>query len=313
MLRPMPLDENGFRGSIAIVTGAASGIGRCLASALVARGAEVTLADIDGDGAAAVAEALGGAPRARAAAVDVTDAEAVAQLVESVVQREACLDLLFNNAGIGAGGPVELLGLEAWDRVLDVDLRSVINGVAAAYPFMVRQGFGHIVNTASLAGLVPSPLLTPYAAAKAGVVGLSVSLRVEAAAHGVRVSVVCPGPVETPLLDAGGGTAGPGSAAGGGTAGQGAGGSGTASVGPADSPAPNVRKLLTNALGTPYPPEDLAGDVLAGVLENRAIIVAPETARIAWQAFRDTPEEMLAAMEAQAVRSRERRGGVPPR
>jgi NAD(P)-dependent dehydrogenase (short-subunit alcohol dehydrogenase family) len=283
--------ERDFEGSVAIVTGAASGIGQCLAAALVARGATVVLADINGDGVTAAAAALGGAPQARAAALDVTDAEAVRQLIESVARDEGRLDLLFNNAGIGAGGPVEHMGLEAWERVLDVDLRSVIYGVAAAYPIMVRQGSGHIVNTASLAGLVPSPLLTPYAAAKAGVVGLSVSLRVEAAAHGVKVSAVCPGPVETPLLDAG--------------AGAGAGASG--SVGPNEGPAPNVRKLLTNALGTPYPPEDLADDILAGVLENRALIVAPESARAAWQYFRQSPEEMLTGMADQAVKSRGRR------
>jgi NAD(P)-dependent dehydrogenase (short-subunit alcohol dehydrogenase family) len=284
-----------FDGKVAIVTGGASGIGRALATALVAKGARVRVADIDGDGAAAVADALGGPPAARAATLDVTDAEAVRLLVESVAADEGHLDLLFNNAGIGAGGPVEHLPIEAWDRVIDVDLRSVVYGVVAAYPIMVRQQSGHIVNTASLAGLVPSPVLTPYAAAKAGVVGLSVSLRVEAAAHGVGVSVVCPGPVETPLLDAGAGAAGPAASRG--------------SVGPAAGAAPNVRKLLTNALGTPYDPAALADDVLTGVLENRALIVAPETARIAWHTFRDTPEEMLAAMAGQAVRSRERRAG----
>jgi NAD(P)-dependent dehydrogenase (short-subunit alcohol dehydrogenase family) len=284
-----------FDGKVAIVTGGASGIGRALATALVARGARVTVADIDGAGAAAVADALGGPPTARAATLDVTDAEAVRLLVESVTADEGRLDLIFNNAGIGAGGPVEHLALEAWDRVIDVDLRSVVHGVVAAYPIMVRQQSGHIVNTASLAGLVPSPVLTPYAAAKAGVVGLSVSLRVEAAAHGVGVSVVCPGPVETPLLDAGAGPSGSAASRG--------------SVGPAAASAPNVRKLLTNALGTPYDPAALADDILAGVLENRALIVAPETARMAWQTFRDTPEEMLAAMAGQAVRSRERRAG----
>lgn len=278
-----------FDGSVAIVTGAASGIGRALATALVARGATVVLADIDGDGATAAAAALGGGPQARAAALDVTDAGAVRALVEEVAGREGRLDLLCNNAGIGAGGPVEALPLEAWRRVIDVDLMSVVHGVAAAYPIMVHQQSGHIVNTASLAGLVPSPLLTPYAAAKAGVVGLSVSLRVEAAAHGVGVSVVCPGPVETPLLDARPGAGAP--------------------TAPGGAPAPNVRKLLTNALGTPYPPEDLAADVLAGVRENRALIVAPATARAAWETFRATPEEMLAVMAEQSRASRARRQG----
>lgn len=252
---------------MAVVTGAASGIGRALAAALVARGATVVLADLDGPGAASAAGALGG--RAVAAAVDVTDPGAVRRLVEGTVARHGRLDLLFNNAGIGGGGPVEDLDLAAWRRVVDVDLLGVVHGVAAAYPVMVRQGSGHIVNTASLAGLVPAPHLTPYAAAKHAVVGLSVTLRVEAAVHGVRVSAVCPGPVETPLLD---------------------------TPGPVDA-----RKLLTSALGEPYPAERLAEDVLDGVAEDRALIVAPESAREAWALYRRDPEGVVGAMAGRAA------------
>jgi len=275
--------EEHFGGRRAIVTGGASGIGKALAAALVARGATVVLADIDGDGAHRVAEELGGS--ARAVELDVTDAAAVKALVEDAAGSEG-LDFLFNNAGIGGGGPVEKLGLEVWDRLIDVDLRSVIYGVAAAYPLMVRRGEGHIVNTASLAGLVPSPYLTPYAAAKSAVVGLSTSLRVEAAANGVRVSALCPGPVETPLLSR------PDPKTAGGPA-----------------PSVNARKLLTNQLGEPYPPEDLAADVLAGVVENRALIVAPQSARDAWAYFSAHPEEMLTSMGERALAGRRRREG----
>ncbi|MGH9090930.1 MAG: SDR family NAD(P)-dependent oxidoreductase, partial [Acidimicrobiales bacterium] len=219
---------------------------------------------------------LGG--RAGAAAVDVTDAAAVRRLVEGTVARRGRLDLLFNNAGIGGGGPVEDLDVAAWRRVVDVDLLGVVHGVAAAYPIMVRQGSGHIVNTASLAGLMPAPLLTPYAAAKHAVVGLSTSLRVEAAAHGVHVTAVCPGPVETPILD---------------------------TPGPVDA-----RALLTAALGEPYPAERLAEDVLAGVAEDRALVVAPGSAREAWSAYRRDPEGVLGAMAARAAaRAASRAGG----
>ena len=281
----MPATDDGhFEDAVAIVTGAASGIGRALATALVARGATVLLADIDEEGAVEVAASLGAGARARAVAVDVTDRARVRQVVEATTSEHGRLDYLFNNAGIGAGGPVEELPAALWERAVDVDLNSVIHGVGAAYPIMVRAGSGHIVNTASLAGLVPSPFLTPYAAAKSAVVGLSTSLRVEAAARGVRVSVVCPGPVETPMLNR---------------------------ANPDDVPGPRTRvdgrKLLTNALGEPYPPEDLAADVLTGVAENRAIIVAPETARRAWATYRSDPEAMLAALADQAVRGRERR------
>ena len=270
-----------FAGQVAVVTGAASGIGRALATALVAEGATVVLADLDGDGARRVADSLGAA--AEGTALDVTDRRAVQALVDGVAGRHGRIDLLCNNAGIGAGGPAQALAVEDWLTVIDVDLHSVVYGVAAAYPLMVRQGSGHIVNTASLAGLVPSPLLTPYAAAKAGVVGLSLSLRVEAAAHGVGVTVVCPGPVETPLLDQGG-PANPG------------------------GPSPlNVRKLLTNALGDPYPAEAMAADILDGVAQNRALVVAPAAAREAWEQFRRDPEAFLAFMADQAVASRQRR------
>ncbi|HEX3947790.1 MAG TPA: SDR family NAD(P)-dependent oxidoreductase, partial [Acidimicrobiales bacterium] len=142
-----------FDGQIALVTGGASGIGRALGAALAARDTTVVLADLDGPGARRVAGELGGS--AEGAVLDVTDAEAVEALVRSVADRHGRIDLLFNNAGIGAGGPAETLSLADWRRVIDVDLYGVVHGVAAAYPLMVRQGSGHIVNTASLAGLVP--------------------------------------------------------------------------------------------------------------------------------------------------------------
>jgi len=278
-----------FEGAVAVVTGAASGIGKALTGALVERGAYVVVADVNGAGAAEVAGAHAAA--AEPITLDVCDAAAVRSVIEQTAEQHGRLDYLFNNAGIGAGGPVETLPLALWDRVIDVDLGGVVHGVAAAYPIMVRQGSGHIVNTASLAGLVPSPFLTPYAAAKAGVVGLSVSLRVEAAAHGVRVSVVCPGPIETPMLDR----------------------SNPPDV-PGLPPTPvDARKLLTNALGTPYDPGALAEDVLAGVSQNQAIIVAPQSARDAWGFFRASPEDLLAMMGDRATASALRRSadGTP--
>jgi NAD(P)-dependent dehydrogenase (short-subunit alcohol dehydrogenase family) len=251
----------------AVVTGAASGIGAALARALVARGDSVVLADLDSAGASAVAADLSrlGPGRARVEAVDVRDADAVQAVVEGAHRRDGRLDLLFNNAGIGIGGAVEDLSLSHWERAIDVNLRGVVHGVAAAYPLMLRQGHGHIVNTASLAGLIPSPLLTPYAMTKHAVVGLSLSLRSEAAAHGVRVSVLCPGVVGTPILDRGN---------------------------PED--LPEVRRLdgreyLTRVGGPPYPAAALAADVLRAVERNRPVIVAPRRARVAWRLHRAAP------------------------
>src|SRR6516225_4102198 len=188
---------------IAIITGAASGIGRALASALVTRGDTVVVADVDGEGAERVAGELArrGPGTATSAVVDVRDAGTVRALVDQVRDQHGRLDVMVNNAGIGIGGEAGELALAHWERVIDVNLRGVVHGVHAAYPVMIAQRSGHIVNTASLAGLVPAPLLTPYAMTKHAVVGLSLSLRAEAAAHGVRVTAVCPGVVDTPILD----------------------------------------------------------------------------------------------------------------
>ena len=126
---------------------------------------------------------------------------AVEGLVADVVDRHGRIDLLFNNAGIVIGGRTDEMGVEHWERVLDVNLMGVVNGVAAAYPVMVEQGHGHIVNTASTAGFAPAVLVAAYSASKHAVVGLSGALRAEAAHYGVRVSVLCPGSVDTPILD----------------------------------------------------------------------------------------------------------------
>jgi NAD(P)-dependent dehydrogenase (short-subunit alcohol dehydrogenase family) len=266
----------------AIVTGGASGIGLALGSALVQRGVEVVLADIDGEKAKRAASSLFGPGSASGAHLDVRDPDAVVQLVHDLHQRCGRLDFLFNNAGVGVGGETMELGLEHWDRAVDVNLRGVVHGVHAAYPVMVEQGHGHIVNTASLSGLVPAPMITPYAATKHAVVGLSASLRAEAAGHGIRVSVVCPGVIDTPILD---------------------------STGPADLPivpsaARGGREMLVRLAGRPYPASALAEDVLRGVARNKAVIVSPRRARVIWHVQRLAPS--LVRRAARRLASQER-------
>jgi NAD(P)-dependent dehydrogenase (short-subunit alcohol dehydrogenase family) len=261
-----------FSDSVAIVTGAASGIGRALAAVLVRRGAHVVLADIDESGAKAAAGALQSEAVTEVTAVglDVRDADAVAELVQQTARERGRLDLMFNNAGIGITGPVAQMTVEHFDRLIDVNLRGVVHGVLAAYPIMIRQRSGHLVNTASLAGLLPSPMLTGYGMTKHGVVGLSMGLRMEAAAHNVRVSAVCPGVIDTPLLD---------------------------KPNPADLPpvegVPNAREILTRVIGEVYPAAALAEDVLAGVARNRPLIVTPRHARIPWYLYRVSPRLIL--------------------
>jgi NAD(P)-dependent dehydrogenase (short-subunit alcohol dehydrogenase family) len=193
-----------FDRATAIITGGASGIGRALAEALARRGCEVVLADLQFELAEEVASGIrasGG--KAEVVKVDVTDFPAMEELVKATLKRTGRLDYMFNNAGIVVVGTVSLYGIEDWNNVIDVNLRGVINGVQAAYKIMQAQGFGHIVNTASMAGLMPGPGNTVYTTTKHAVVGLSTSLRAEAGHMGIRVSVLCPGVIRTPILDGG--------------------------------------------------------------------------------------------------------------
>ncbi|WP_019631044.1 SDR family NAD(P)-dependent oxidoreductase [Actinomadura atramentaria] len=253
--------------SIAIVTGGASGIGRAIATSLVRRGDTVVVADINADGARQVADRLNtlGQGKATAAALDVTDAAAVDALYRSVKDEHGRLDLVFNNAGIAIGGLAEELSLDHWNRAIDINLKGVVHGVDSAYRIMLEQGFGHIVNTASLAGLVPMPVGIPYTATKHAVVGLSLGLRAEAAPRGVKVSVVCPSFVDTPLL---------------------------ANVNP-DLPATamsgDAKNEIKKASPRLYTAEKLARDIVRGVDRNKALIVAPAHGRVAWRGVRLNP------------------------
>ena len=251
---------NPFQDRIAMVTGGASGIGRALCLALAARGTTVHVADRDGDGAAAVAGALAdaGSP-AYALTLDVPDADAVAVAVEAVAGEHGRLDYMVNNAGVAAAGEVRHLTPGDWRRVVDVNLMGVVHGTHAAYRAMVAQGSGHIVNVSSLAGLVGGATLAPYAATKSAVVALSTSLRVEAADLGVRVSVTCPGFVDSGLFD-------------------------TAHF------AGTGREHYAAGIDVAWMDTPTAARrILAGVRRNRAIITFPFYARLAWWLYRLHP------------------------
>ena len=256
---------------VAVVTGGASGIGHALAVALAARGDVVTVADIDEQAAETVAKDLRARHpgRVEGAVLDVQDAAAVAGLIQSVKDKRGRIDLVFNNAGISIGGTAEEHTLDHWNRAIDVNLRGVVHGVLAAYPIMLEQGYGHIINTASLAGLVPSPLKIAYTTTKHAVVGLSLGLRSEAASHGVQVSVVCPGYVDTPLLD------------------------NVNSGLPQTADGAHARERAIKLQGKLYLPDHLARDVLRGIDRNQAVIVGPSYARVAWWIARFTPSLAL--------------------
>jgi NAD(P)-dependent dehydrogenase (short-subunit alcohol dehydrogenase family) len=191
-----------FQGKTAIVTGGASGIGLALGAELARGGARVILVDRNGPAVIQrAAELRAEGHTAEGCVMDVCDAAAFDALVADTVEQFDRLDYLFNIAGVGIAGEFRDIGREHWDDVLKNNLQSTIHGCRAAYPHMVRQGQGHIVNMSSLGGVTPFPGSIPYAVSKFAIVGLSVSLRAEGAGLGVCVSVVCPGPVKTALLD----------------------------------------------------------------------------------------------------------------
>jgi len=189
------------RDRVVVVTGAGSGIGRATARAFAALGGRVHLTDLDGaavERAADEIRALGGT--ATAHVVDSADGPAVEALAAEVLESDGRVDVLHNNAGVCVGGPVEEISLDDWRWSVDVNLWGVVHGIRAFLPGMIRQGRGHIVNTASMAGLVGLPMVAPYCATKFAVVGLSEALATELGTHGIRVTAICPGAVRTNVM-----------------------------------------------------------------------------------------------------------------
>jgi NADP-dependent 3-hydroxy acid dehydrogenase YdfG len=191
-------------GKIAVITGGASGIGAALAAKLVDSGAEVWIGDRQVELAEELAHRLSsGDPKAHATELDVRSYPSFERTINEVVQQSGRIDYLFNNAGIGLAGEADSLTLDDWNEVFNVNLRGIVHGIQAVYPIMIRQHSGHIVNTASIAGLVTTPGAANYSATKHAVVAISKTLRVEAKRHGVQVSVLCPGAIRTPILTGG--------------------------------------------------------------------------------------------------------------
>jgi short-subunit dehydrogenase len=185
---------------------------------------------------------------------------AVEELVNDVAAAHGRLDFIFNNAAIAAVGEVRDAAIDEFRRVVDVNLFGVVQGTMAAYRVMLRQGFGHIVNIASVTGLMPTPILSAYSTTKWAIVGFSTAVRAEASGLGVKVSVACPGLVRTNIADR--------------------------------NFYWNVRKedhLKQIPWRWVIEPSQAAKAILRGVERSEAIIVFPFSARLAWWAYRACP------------------------
>ena len=251
-------------GKVAIITGGAGGIGKALAEEMAERGCYLVLADINTElleKTAAELRATGAQLDAKT--VDVRDAVQVQALVDGAFIELGRIDYFFNNAGINLCAELRDTTLDDWNQLIDVNLRGVVHGVHAAYPIMCKQGFGHIVNTASAAGLVPAAAEGAYAATKHAVVGLSMALRVEAEAFGVKVSVVCPGLVDTPILD---------------------------STKYVKLDPEVIRKVAPEK---PIPPRKAAQSILRGIDRNQFFIVLTLTTHALWRLHRYAPDASM--------------------
>jgi NAD(P)-dependent dehydrogenase (short-subunit alcohol dehydrogenase family) len=253
-----------FSDAVAIVTGGASGIGQSMCSYLARRGAKVVIVDCNLDEAQKAESFIrsqGG--YGKAVFADVSRPQDIQSVVDGVLKDHGRIDYFFNNAGISINGEFQDITLEHWQRILDVNLWGVVYGCRSVYPVMVKQGFGHIINTASLAGLIPGGLTTPYSASKHAVVGFTLTLRGEAKQYGIKISVLCPGYIRTNIQKT------------------------TPCVTEYMNSEKNKKmeadmKFLT--------PQDCIDQIMRGVARNKGIILSPNRHRVYWGLNRMFPE-----------------------
>lgn len=238
------VDSDYYTGRICIVTGANSGIGYAISNELLKRGAVVYLAGRSPDKIAKAAEEFSSyGDSVRKLIMDVTKQEDVQQGMEHVAAEAGRIDLLFNNAGVGGTIPFEQATIDDWKNIIDTNIWSVIYGVSAAVPLMLKQGEGHIVNTSSIAGIVPPPFQALYSLTKYGVTGMTECLKYEYADKGLRFSTICPANIATPIFNKG-----------------------------IDGKAYGELRIPDDA----YPADKAASLILDRVSENKGIIVVPE-------------------------------------
>ena len=256
-----------FKDQIALVTGAASGIGKALVEELVRENARVIATDINEEMLVTNVEAMNeGEKPVQSLRLDVTDYDAFKRIIDDTIAREGRLDYIFNNAGIAIAGDLRDVSIDDWRKVLDVNLNGVIYGSLLAYQQVARQGFGHIVNLASIEGLIPFPTTMSYVASKFAVMGLTQGMWVEGTDLGVKVSVACPGFVRTAIFDS--------------------------------SPMVNMEReewMKAVSLWERFAvtPEECARKILKGVARNKPIITVTPIARVMWWLARISPTFLM--------------------
>jgi NAD(P)-dependent dehydrogenase (short-subunit alcohol dehydrogenase family) len=246
-----------LQGKVAVITGGASGIGRAVAEAAASAGMKLVLADIE-EGPLKEADAALGAAGAQVLSVvtDVSVGSSVENLRDKALERFGAVHLVHNNAGVAVGGPLWTVSEADWTWVLGVNLWGVIHGIRAFVPVLLDQGEGHVVNTASLAGLTSPAMLGPYNVTKHSVVTLSETLYrdLELVGSSVGVSVLCPGFVRTGIAESERNRpdwAPPASAA----------------------PGPDLQGIVRGLVAAGIDPADVAGKVLDAVRTNRFYII----------------------------------------
>jgi NAD(P)-dependent dehydrogenase (short-subunit alcohol dehydrogenase family) len=265
-----------FRDRLVLITGAGSGIGRATALAFAAEGARVIAVDINGSAAEATATACADrGPAAHADTVDVADWDAMQALAARVEADHGPLDVLVNNAGVGMTGRIADVTIEDWRWIRSINLDGVVHGCKAFGPAMLERRKGHVVNLSSGLGYTPTSTEPAYGATKAAVLAFSQAIRADWSRRKVGVSAICPGVINTPIIDA------------------------TRFVG--DLADPKARARAVKLFRRGHKPELVADAILMATRRNRAVVPVGWEARLGWYAHRLAP---VAAQQLVARQSR---------
>jgi 2-hydroxycyclohexanecarboxyl-CoA dehydrogenase len=249
-------------GAVALVTGAGRGIGRATAIELARKGARVVAVDLDADTADKTAVACGEVGRdAFAESCDVADLDAMRALADRVHAAHGPLDVLVNNAGVGMSARFAAMTIDDWRWIRGVNLDGVVHGCQVFGPVMLAEGRGHVVNLSSALGYTPRATEAAYVTTKAAVLALSQCLRADWRSSGVGVSAVCPGVIDTPILD------------------------GTRFLGAQAEAEERTRNVFRRG----HPPALVARDVVDAIRRNRAVVTVGWEAKLGWWAHRLLP------------------------